>query len=256
VNNFQKTISKYAIYFEELRRRFISIAKIFAVVFIIGIINVGPIMRLLIKYSANAGVTIITTSPFQMVNLAMSIGFFIACIVTVPILIYHLYSFLKPALLPKETKFFLLSIPAGLILFILGFLYSSIMLYYAIKFIIVLNASYGVSNYWDVSKYLSQIIMASVFFGLVFEFPIILTLIIRMGILKVEFLKKNRRYAMAIIFIFVGLLPPPEVFTTIIQAAPLVFLYEITIQLNSVFYKSPKKNIVEIENGMKSDFKS
>jgi len=248
VNNFQKTIVKYSVYLEELRQRLFNTLKIFVVVFIVGVLSMSSILHIIIRYTSDIGVTIITTSPFQMVNLAMSIGFFAACLVTIPIFIYHFYSFLKPALLPKESKFFLLSLPMGFILFVSGFLYSSVMLFYAIKWIAVMNHSFGVANYWDVTSFLSQVIMASIYFGLVFEFPIVLTFMIRMGLLKVEFLKKNRRYAMAIIFIFVGLLPPPEFFTTIIQAAPLVFLYEITIQFNSVFYKRPKKVVVEIEN--------
>ena len=248
MNNFQKTIVKYSVYLEELRRRLFNTLKIFVVVFVVGVLSIGPAIHILIKYTSQIGVTVITTSPFQMVNLAMSVGFFVACLVTIPIFIYHFYSFLKPALLPKETKFFLLSLPIGFILFVAGFLYSSVMLFYAIKWIAVMNHSFGVANYWDVTSFLSQVIMASIFFGLVFEFPIVLTFMIRMGILKVGFLKKNRKYAMAIIFLFVGLLPPPEVFTTIIQAAPLVLLYEMTIQFNSVFYKHPKKVVTMIEN--------
>jgi sec-independent protein translocase protein TatC len=96
----------------------------------------------------------------------------------------------------------------------------------------------GVSNYWDVSNFLSQVIMASIFFGLVFEFPIILTFMIRIGLVKIEYLKRKRKIAYAIIFIFVGLLPPPEVFATIIQAIPLLFLYEMTIGLSSIFFGS------------------
>jgi sec-independent protein translocase protein TatC len=79
--------------------------------------------------------------------------------------------------------------------------------------------------------------MASIFFGLVFEFPIILTFMIRIGLLKIEYLRKKRKIAYAIIFIFVGLLPPPEVIATIIQAIPLLFLYEMTIGLNSIFFR-------------------
>jgi sec-independent protein translocase protein TatC len=238
VNNFQKTISKYAVHLEELRRRFISIVKIFAVVFVGGALCIKPVIHILMKYSTSIGVTIITTSPFQMFNLAMSVGFFIACVVTIPVFIYHLYAFIRPALRQKEVKFFLLALPVGLGLFIIGFLYSSVMLYYAVRFIANLNATMGVSNYWDVSNFLSQVIMASIFFGLVFEFPIILTFMIRIGLVKIEYLKRKRKIAYAIIFIFVGLLPPPEVFATIIQAIPLLFLYEMTIGLSSIFFGS------------------
>jgi sec-independent protein translocase protein TatC len=121
-------------------------------------------------------------------------------------------------------------------------MYSSTMLYYAVKFIADMNASFGVANYWDIGRYISQVIMASVFFGIVFEFPIVLTFLIRMGILKLDYLKRNRKYAIIAIFLFVGLLPPPEVITTFIQAFPLILLYEITIFFNTIIYR--KKVII------------
>jgi sec-independent protein translocase protein TatC len=236
MNAFQKSLVTYGAYFEELRRRLITLVKIFALIFAAGVLSIGPLIRLLIRYSKFVGVTVVATSPFQMLNLAMSVGFFLASVATIPLLIYYLYAFLRPALLPKERMFFLLSLPIGLGLFIGGFLYSSIMLYFSIKVIAVMNTSFGVANYWDVSSFLSQVIAASVFFGLVFEFPIVLTFMIRIGLLKVEYLRKNRKYAIALIFIFVGLLPPPDIFSTLIQAAPLVLLYEITLRLNMAFY--------------------
>ena len=53
--------------------------------------------------------------------------------------------------------------------------------------------------------------------------------------IKLEYLRTKRRFAFAFIFIFVGFLPPPDILSTIIQALPLVFMYEMTIQLNSLF---------------------
>lgn len=232
MNNLQKTLTKYAKYFEELRSKIVLLVKIFAIVFAIGFFNVGPIIRLMMNYLSVEGVTIATTSPFQLVDLAMSIGFFIACVVTVPILIYFLYRFLKPALLPREQKFFLLSLPLGLVLFITGFFYSSVMLYYAIRLIAIVNVHLGVVNYWDISSYVYQIVLTSTLLGLLFIFPLVITFLIRLGMISTRFLKSKRKHAIAIIFIIVSLLPPTDGLSLILMSVPLVLIYELTILFN------------------------
>ncbi len=238
MSNLQENISRYGNYFEELRSRLLVLVKIFATVFVISFFNIGPIVRLLLKYLTIDGVTIATTSPFQLVDLAMSIGFFLASIVTVPVFIYFLYSFLKPALLKKERNFFLLSLPLGLILFILGFLYSSVMLYYAIRLIAFVNVNLGVVNYWDISSYIYQIVLTSTLLGLLFIFPLVITFLIKVGIMSVAFLKSKRRHAIAVIFVIVSLLPPTDGLSLILMAAPLVLIYELTVLFNR------KNNIV------------
>ena len=90
---------------------------------------------------------------------------------------------------------------------------------------------------------MSQIILASTFLGLVFQFPIVLTFLIRIGLVKVAYLREKRTYAVAGMFIFVGFLPPPDIFSTIIQALPLIIIYELTIRVNSVWDRSVARSI-------------
>ncbi len=232
MSKLQENISRYGNYFEELRRKLLILVKIFATVFVISFFNIGPIVRLLLKYLTMDGVTIATTSPFQLVDLAMSIGFFLASVITVPVFIYFLYSFLKPALLKKERKFFLLSLPLGLGLFILGFLYSSVMLYYAIRLIAYVNVNLGVVNYWDISSYVYQIVLTSTLLGLLFIFPLVITFLIKVGIMSVAFLKSKRRHAIVVIFIIVSLLPPTDGLSLILMAVPLALIYELTVLFN------------------------
>lgn len=178
------------------------------------------------------GVTIVTTSPFQLVDLAMSMGFFFACAISIPIFVYHLYSFLKPGLLPKERKIFILSLPLGLFLFLLGFFYSAVMLYYAIGVISKLNVSLGVANYWDISTFISQMILTSSLLGLLFIFPLVITFLIRLGIISIEFLRSKRKHSIVAICIIVSLLPPTDGLSLILMAAPLVIIFELTVLFN------------------------
>jgi sec-independent protein translocase protein TatC len=232
VSNLQEGINKYSVYFEELRRRLFLLTKIFVGVFAIGFLSSPSLIKLMMGVINFEGVTIVTTSPFQLVDLAMSMGFFFACIITIPIFIYHLYSFLKTGLLPKERKIFVLSLPLSLLLFLLGFLYSSIMLYFAIGIIAKVNIGLGVVNYWDIGTFISQIVITSSLLGVLFIFPLIITFLIKIGIISFEFLRSKRKHAIVIIFIIVSLLPPTDGLSLVLMAAPLILIFELTVLFN------------------------
>lgn len=233
MNDFQKSISKYSVYLEELRRRLFSLTKIFTVTFVIGFFSTAPVIKFMMHYLSNfKGVTIVTTSPFQLIELAMSIGFFFACIITVPIFIYQLYSFLKPGLLPKERKIFIFSLPLGLGLFLIGFFYSCGMLYMAIQLMAQTNVGLGVANYWDISTFITQMVLTSCLLGILFIFPLVITFLIKLNILTVQFLKSKRKHAVVVIFIIVSLLPPTDGLSLILMSVPLVLIYEFTILFN------------------------
>lgn len=232
MNNFQKSLNLYASYFEELRIKLVFLVKIFAGTFIVGFLVTSPAIKFILKYIDLQGVTIVTTSPFQLINFAMSAGFFFACVVTIPIFIYYLYIFLKPALLPKERKLFLFSLPFGLVLFIVGFLYGCGMLYYGVKIIAQVNVALGVANYWDISAFISEIVLTSSLLGLLFIFPIVITFLIRLGLTSARFLRSKRRHAFVVIFILVSLLPPTDGLSLILMAVPLVVIFELTVLFN------------------------
>lgn len=232
MNDFQKSVSKYGVYFEELRRRLFSLTKIFVIIFAFGFFATSPAIKFVMSHLDISGVTIVTTSPFQLIDLAMSVGFFSACIITIPIFIYHLYTFLKPGLLPSERKIFIFSLPLGLLLFLLGFVYGAGMLYMGVKLIANVNVGLGVANYWDISTFISQIVLTSSLLGLLFIFPIVIRFLIRIEMLKVSFLRSKRRHAIVVIFIIVSLLPPTDGLSLILMAVPLILIFELTVLFN------------------------
>lgn len=233
MNDFKKGFSKYGVYFEELRKRLFSLTKIFVIFFIGGFLITPTMIRFGMNYFKKFdNVTIVATSPFQLVELAMSMGFFIACTITVPVFIYHLYSFLRPGLTSKEKRFFMASLPFGLFLFMIGFLYSCTMLYFAIKLIAQVNIGLGVANYWDISTFISQMVLTSSLLGLLFIFPLIITFLIKINVMSVNFLKSKRKHAIAIIFIIVSLLPPTDGLSLVLMALPLMLIFELTVLFN------------------------
>lgn len=236
-------IKKFLPFIEELRQKLYWSAVIFAIVFVVGFFATGPVLKIFIKEFYIEGVTITTTSPFQLTDLAVNLGIFAALIVTIPIVIFQLYYFIFPGLNRKEKRILISSIPVCLVLFIFGFLFGASILFYAFKILAVLNESFGIKNIWTISSYLSEIFITSSLLGLLFEFPLVITGLVKLKIITVKMLKQKRRIAWFIVFIIVSILPPTDGLSLIAMAAPLVILYELTILINR---NSNKLNEVEI----------
>ena len=206
---------------------------LFVVFFVGGFFSAGVILKTVLSFVKLEEVVIATTSPFQYVTVAMDVGFFLAIMASVPYIIYSLYVFIIPALTRSERKSLLKSIPISFSLFIVGFSYGFFILYYSLGLLAAINISLGIANIWNISQFLSQIFITAALLGLVFEFPLLLTLFIKLGITTPQTLKNKRRIAYFCIFCITALLPPTDVLSLVAMVLPLVLLYEATILLNN-----------------------
>ena len=234
IDEFKDKIKEYPFYFKDILRRIKFLAVCFLITFVAGFFFTNKIIGLFIEITNVPDVTVVSTSPFQLLNLAMSVGMSTAFLFCLPIAIFLLYGFLKDALNKKEKRYFFISLPISLLLFLIGFAYGFAILYLCLGIISSLNLELGIKNFWDINQFLSQIISTSALLGFVFEYPIVLTILIRMEIINVKFLRHYRRHAMAIIFILVSMLPPTDGLSLIIMSLPLVAIYEINIIMNSL----------------------
>jgi sec-independent protein translocase protein TatC len=89
-------------------------------------------------------------------------------------------------------------------------------------------------------EYLSFTTKMVLAFGLIFELPLVIVFLAKLGIVTVEFLRKNRKYAILLIFIVAAILTPPDVISQILMAIPLMFLYEISI-IGAIFFGKKKE---------------
>ncbi len=234
----KQKLVEYGQYFEEIRKKVFFLAIAFVLFFAAGFFFTNRILGLVISLFKIKDITIVTTSPFQFISLAVDTGIAIALLFCLPLAIYFFYDFIKDGLMKRERRFFLALIPIGMLLFVIGFTYGFVTLYFALKIIAQVNVSLGVVNLWDISKFLSEIVMTSAFLGFLFEFPIVITFLIRTNIVSRRFLIEKRRHAYAAIMILVSLLPPTDGVSLIVMSVPLVLIYEITIIVNA-FHKRP-----------------
>ena len=231
----EKVNEKYVIYYpflEDIRRRLYRGVVLFTIMFFVGFFQTASILRYIIANFNIKDVVIATTSPFQFTSLATDVGFFLAIIVCIPYIIYNIYAFITPAITKRERRFVYFSIPVCLFLFIIGFSYGFFILYYTLQLLANINISIGIQNIWNVSDFMMQIFMTASFLGLFFEFPIVMTLLIKTKMLSVKTLKNKRRIAYFFIFALTALLPPTDGISLIAIALPLILLYEVTILFN------------------------
>ncbi len=233
MDEIKKYTTEYVEYLEDIRQRVYRLIVIFLAFFAIGFFLTTPLLKIFINLLQIKDVKIITTSPFQTIDLAMSVGISFAIIAILPLVIFQIYSFLKSGLLQKERRFFFMLLPISLLLFVIGFSYGFATLYYALQVIANINLTLGVINLWDISKFISQIVLTSALLGTIFQFPIVLTFLMNIGVMSIKILESKRRHAVVAIFIFVSLLPPTDGLSLIIMSLPLIAIYELTIFFNS-----------------------
>jgi sec-independent protein translocase protein TatC len=160
----------------------------------------------------------------------MKVAFFAALIITSPFILYQIWKFIAPGLLPKEKKYVVPFVVSSTFLFISGVLFGYfIALPPAFKFFVSFNSQY-LQAMLSFKDYLSLFVTFLLGFGISFELPIFMFFLAKLGIVNAAMLSKQRRYAILIIFIIAAILTPsPDALSQILMAIPLMFLYEVSI---------------------------
>lgn len=224
-----KIIKDYGPYLNDIWRRVYHIAIFFIVIFIVGFFGAGHVIRLFIHTFHLKDVVIAVTSPLQFLDISVDIALFLAIFATTPFALYQFYAFLKPAVSHKEFKALFWTLPLSFFLFALGFAYGFFTLYWGLQMLASLNVSFGLQNIWDIGLFLSQLAITAALLGVIFQFPLIMSIFLKFNIITREFLVQKRRIAYAFIVVIVSLLPPTDGVSLLIMSVPLVGLYELTI---------------------------
>ena len=154
-----------------------------------------------------------------------------------PILLYQFWMFVAPGLYRKERRILIPIVFLSSVFFVGGSLFGYFIVFpFGFKFFLGFSSD-TIQALPSMKEYLgfaSKLLLA---FGLVFELPLVLTFLARLGVVSVDFLKKNRKYALLLFFVGAAILTPPDVVTQVMMAFPLMLLYEISILGARVFGK-------------------
>lgn len=236
-SQLSELISKYSPFILEIRKRILFTLSVFAAATIVGFVFYERIIKFLIEILSLKGINLVFTSPFQFINLAISCGIATGLVFVFPLLIYQILSFLRPALRVKEFKMLVRFLPFSIALFLIGFSFGVLVMKWQIQLFLTKSVSLGIGNILDISRLISTVLLVSVFMGIAFQFPIIILLLTRLGIIKHSQLSRQRPWVYLGSFIFAILLPLDSVLADALLALPLVILFELTLILNRIFQR-------------------
>jgi len=229
---------RYLPFLYELRRRLFYTAIVFVIASAIGFIFYETIIRNIINFFAIEGVNIVFTSPFQFINLAIQSSFMVGLIVIFPLLIFQIVAFLRPALSHKEYKQTLLLIPLSLILFLSGLIYGLVIMRYTVGIFYEKSLQLEIGNILDVTSLLSLILLTAIMLGIAFQFPLVMTTLIKSGYAGIDFFAKKRFLFYGSSIIFAAFLPPTDLISLVLLFAPLMVLFEVTLQFNKFLMRN------------------
>lgn len=182
----------------------------------------------LVKVMKSGDTLIFTNLPeafFTYLKVSLLSGLMLAA----PVILYQFWMFVAPGLYQRERRVLLPIIFLSTIFFVGGALFGYFIVFpWGFQFFLGF-ATEHIRPLPSMREYLSFSAKLLLAFGVVFEMPLVLTAMARLGIVSVEFLKKNRKYAILLFFTGAALLTPPDVVTQIMMAFPLMLLYEVSI---------------------------
>ena len=165
-------------------------------------------------------------------------------IIAFPYVIYQFWQFVAPAMHDNERKHAKGFIFITSFLFFIGVVFG----YYvvtplSINFLGKYQVSEAVFNDFDLSSYIGLVRASVLASGLIFELPIVIYFLTRVGVVTPQFLKKYRKYALVIVLILSAVITPPDIVSQIIVAIPVLILYEVSILISKVIYKQELRKI-------------
>ncbi len=182
---------------------------------------------------------------FVTLKLAFVVGFLLAF----PVIIYQIWAFISPGLLPEEKRAIVPALYFGLFLFMAGMALA----YFAalpvtLRFMMSFQTE-SLQQAITIGPYMAFVVKLLLGFGLVFELPVVMLVLGALGLVNAAMLRKGRRYALVIITILAAILTPGDVIVlTIFMMVPLLLLYELSIVLVQIVERRRKRMLAELED--------
>ena len=191
-----------------------------------------------------AGGKMIVTDVTGSFFVPMKVTMMVALVIALPVVLYQLWAFVAPGLDAHEKRLVMPLVGSSYALFLAGMSFAYFLVFPTIFRVMAhYNAPLGAQMSTDIDKYLSFALTTFLAFGATFETPIVVVLLVGMGVLTIKKLKKIRPYVVVGAFIVAAVVTPPDVFSQLILAVPLILLYEVGIIAARIFVGKDKETL-------------
>lgn len=183
------------------------------------------------------GLKLVFLAPTEAFWMSMKVSFVAALILSTPVLFYQLWKFISPGLHHHEKKYVVPFVVVASLLFLFGASFCFVLvLPFALEFLLTYNVGDILVPMLSVGQFVDFALKFILAFGVVFELPIIMIFLVKLGIVTPETLAKNRRFAVVLSFIIAAFLTPtPDMFNQTLMAVPMILLYELGIWIVPFF---------------------
>ncbi|MEB1808944.1 MAG: twin-arginine translocase subunit TatC [Bacillaceae bacterium] len=226
----------------ELRRRLIIVFVFFAIALIGGLFLAKPIITFLQSAPTAQDIPMNAFKPIDPLRVYMTFAFFSAFLIIFPVILYQLWAFISPGLHETERKVTLAYIPIAFLLFLTGISFSYFILFpFVIQFVGTLAGQLGINEMYGINEYFNFLFQLTIPFGLLFQMPVVIMFLTRLGIVTPAFLGRARKFAYFGLLVIAGLITPPELISHLMVTVPLFLLYEISIVISRVAYRKAQR---------------
>lgn len=224
----------------ELRSRLLTCIYVLGAGTAVGAFFVNPVIAWLAKPVGKLVFVHPTEAFTAQIKIALGISFLLG----LPVLLYQIWAFIGEGLNPKEKGYIKWAVPLSYSLFMLGWASSTFFIFpRAVAFLLTLKANH-LEPMLSVESYLDFYVLLGLSFGVLFQLPLVLHLLGKIGVLRADFLAANRRISYLAMFIIATIVNPvPEVFTQVLLAAAGIALFEISIVLIRMEAKKSRDKI-------------
>jgi sec-independent protein translocase protein TatC len=171
----------------------------------------------------------------------MKVALMVAFVIALPYVLYQAWAFIAPGLYLHERRLILPLVVASFLLFLAGMSFAYFFVFPVVFKFMASIAPEGVAWMTDIEKYLSFVLTTFVAFGVTFEVPVIVIVLVRSGLVSISKLKEIRPYVIVGAFVAGAVLTPPDVLSQLMLAIPLWILYELGIVLAGMVPARPSE---------------
>ncbi|OGK88123.1 MAG: twin arginine-targeting protein translocase TatC [Candidatus Rokubacteria bacterium GWF2_70_14] len=203
------------------------------------------IMKFLSRPVAAMHMKLVFTTPTEAFWTYMKVAMITGLFIAMPVILWNVWAFVSPGLHKRERKYAAPFVIVGSLLFLLGGAFALLVVVpFASTFLVSFGQEQGLQPMLSVASYMDFVIKFTLAFGLVFEMPVVITLLSMIGVVTPQFLSRNRKYAILINFMIAAILTPtPDAVNQTLMAGPLIVLYEVGIISARIFGRRAKKPV-------------